>query len=70
MLAPPDLALVQRRIRDVVRTLEDFGRLREAGRSRGEYMEQVGGVGVCGGGGVWWGCLCVRVCLHVCELPA
>jgi ribosomal RNA methyltransferase Nop2 len=46
-LAPPDLALVQRRIRDCVRVLEDFGRLRQEGRSRADYLEQVGG----GGGG-------------------
>lgn len=41
-LAPPDLALVQRRIREVVRTLENFKQMRGAGRARGEYMEQVG----------------------------
>ena len=40
-LAAPDLALVQRRIRDVVRVLDDFAHLREAERPRGEYLEQL-----------------------------
>ena len=40
-LAAPDLALVQRRIRDVVRVLEDFNRLRDSSHSRAEYLEQV-----------------------------
>ena len=40
-LAIPDLAMVQRRVRDVVRVLDDFKRLREPGRSRNEYVEQL-----------------------------
>ena len=40
-LAPPDLALVQRRIRDVVRVLDDFAHLRDAGRPRGDYLNQL-----------------------------
>jgi 25S rRNA (cytosine2870-C5)-methyltransferase len=40
-LAIPDLAMVQRRVRDVVRVLDDFKRLREPGRSRNEYIEQL-----------------------------
>ena len=40
-LAPPDLALVQRRIRDVVRVLDDFAKLRDPGRPRGEYITQL-----------------------------
>lgn len=40
-LAPPDLALVQRRIRDVVRVLDDFAHLRDADRPRGEYLSQL-----------------------------
>lgn len=41
MLAPPDLALVQKRIKDIVRTLENFKQLREPERSRAEYLEQL-----------------------------
>ena len=40
-LAPPDLALIQRRIRDVVRVLDDFARQRAHGRDRGDYLEQL-----------------------------
>lgn len=40
-LAVPDLALIQRRVRDVVRVLDDFKRLREPGRSRREYLDQL-----------------------------
>lgn len=40
-LAPPDLALVQRRIRDVVRVLDDFAHLRDRDRPRGEYIAQL-----------------------------
>jgi ribosomal RNA methyltransferase Nop2 len=40
-LAPPDLALVQRRIRDVVRVLDDFAHLRDAERPRGDYLNQL-----------------------------
>lgn len=40
-LAPPDLGLVQRRIKDVVRILDDFAQLREPGRSREDYMNQL-----------------------------
>ena len=40
-LAPPDLALVQRRIRDIVRVLDDFARLRDGTRSRSDYMTQL-----------------------------
>ncbi|KAL4427894.1 hypothetical protein ABPG75_001983 [Micractinium tetrahymenae] len=41
MLAPFDLALVQKRIKGIVRTLENFKQLREGGRSRAEYLEQL-----------------------------
>ena len=41
MLAMPDLAMVKRRVRDVVRVLDDFKRLREPGRSRQEYIDQL-----------------------------
>jgi len=40
-LAAPDLALVQRRIRDVVRVLDDFSKLREPDRDRGDYTDQL-----------------------------
>ena len=40
-LAPPDLALVQRRIKDVVRVLDDFSRLREPSKSRKDYVAQL-----------------------------
>lgn len=40
-LAPPDLAIVQRRIRDVVRVLENFSRLRHPERARKDYLEQL-----------------------------
>lgn len=38
-LAPPNLAIVQRRIRDVVRVLENFSRLRQPERARKDYLE-------------------------------
>lgn len=58
-LAPPDLAAVQGRIKDLVRTLENFKQLRQKGRARAEYLEQVwGGVGT-GAAGKWWGSVCV-----------
>jgi hypothetical protein len=41
-LAAPDLALVQRRIKEVVRVLDDFARLRNPVRGRAEYLDQVG----------------------------
>jgi len=41
MLAAPDLAMVQRRVRDIVRVLDDFKRLREPGRSRQDYIAQL-----------------------------
>ncbi|WPT16344.1 26S rRNA [Picochlorum sp. SENEW3] len=41
MLAAPDLAMVQRRVRDIVRVLDDFKRLREPGRSRQDYISQL-----------------------------
>ena len=50
--APPDLALVLRRIKDVVAVLEDFARRRAPGRSRADYMDQVRS----GGQGLRWGC--------------
>ena len=37
----PDLALAQRRVKDIVRVLDNFAALREPGRARPEYMEQV-----------------------------
>ncbi len=40
-LAVPDLALVQRRIRDIVRVLDDFKRLRDPGRPRSDYVNQL-----------------------------
>ena len=40
-LAIPDLAMVQRRVKDVVRVLDDFKRLREPGRSRQDYVQQL-----------------------------
>ena len=40
-LAMPDLAMVQRRVKDIVRILDDFKRLREPGRSRQEYVQQL-----------------------------
>jgi ribosomal RNA methyltransferase Nop2 len=39
--APPDLEHVQARIQEVVRVLGDFKARREAGRSRGEYVERL-----------------------------
>ncbi|PRW56656.1 ribosomal RNA methyltransferase NOP2 [Chlorella sorokiniana] len=40
-MAAPDLALVQRRIKDIVRTLENFKQLRDKGRARQEYVDQL-----------------------------
>ncbi|KAG2502071.1 hypothetical protein HYH03_000564 [Edaphochlamys debaryana] len=40
-LAPPDLAVVARRMKATVAVLEDFAQRREAGRSRQEYLEQL-----------------------------
>ncbi len=37
-----DLSSVLRRMKEIARVLEQFQDLREAGRSRSEYMEQVG----------------------------
>ena len=39
--APPNLEHVQARIQEVVRVLGDFKARREAGRSRGEYVERL-----------------------------
>ena len=39
--APPNLEHVQARIQEVVRVLGDFKNRREAGRSRGEYVERL-----------------------------
>jgi hypothetical protein len=39
-LAGVDLALVHRRIKDIVRTLENFKQMRGEGRSRADYVEQ------------------------------
>ena len=36
-----DLAAVLRRVKDVVRVLENFRQLRDPARTRGEYMDQV-----------------------------
>ena len=40
-LAVPDLAMVQRRVRDIVRVLEDFKRLRDESKSRQDYIDQL-----------------------------
>lgn len=40
--APMDLSLVQRRLKEVVHVLDNFGKLRAEGRSRKQYIEQVG----------------------------
>ena len=37
----PDLALVQRRIKDIVGVLENFSSRRSMGMSRGDYIQQV-----------------------------
>jgi len=37
-----DLAAVLRRVKDVVRVLENFRQLRDPARTRAEYMDQVG----------------------------
>ncbi|GAX84828.1 hypothetical protein CEUSTIGMA_g12249.t1 [Chlamydomonas eustigma] len=39
--AAPDLALVQRRMKDIVTVLENFSTRREEGRSRGDYIQQL-----------------------------
>lgn len=39
---PQDLNTVLRRMKEIARVLESFQQLREEGRSRKEYMEQVG----------------------------
>ena len=44
-LSAPDLAGVQRRIKDVVRVLDDFSRLRDPSRPRKDYVAQVRGSG-------------------------
>lgn len=41
LLAAPDLQLVQRRIKDIVRTLENFKQFRAKGRDRSDYIEQL-----------------------------
>jgi hypothetical protein len=46
--APPDLEVVRRRLKETVGVLDNFAALRQPGRSRAEYMDQVGG-----GGGAW-----------------
>ena len=40
-LTAPDLAGVQRRIKDVVRVLDDFAKLRDPSRPRKDYVAQV-----------------------------
>ncbi len=40
-LAPPDLAMVQQRIKDIVRVLESFTQLRDPARPRSDYISQV-----------------------------
>lgn len=40
-LAVPDLAMIKRRVKDIVRVLDDFKRLREPGRSRKDYLDQL-----------------------------
>jgi ribosomal RNA methyltransferase Nop2 len=40
-LAMPDLAMVLRRVKDIVRVLDDFKRLREPDRSRQDYIQQL-----------------------------
>lgn len=44
-LAPPDLAIVARRIKEVVGVLENFAARRNPDRSRADYLAQVGGPG-------------------------
>ena len=36
----PDLAIVQRRMKDIVGVLENFAARREDGKDRGDYMQQ------------------------------
>ena len=65
-LAGVDLALVHRRIKDIVRTLENFKQMRGEGRSRADYIEQAsrcrewgeGGGGMRGRAG-WRDCACL-----------
>lgn len=40
-LAPPDLALVQQRIKDIVTVLDDFARKRDPSRPRTDYIAQL-----------------------------
>lgn len=40
-LAAPDLAEVQRRMKGIIRVLDNFAALREPGRSRQEYLAQL-----------------------------
>ena len=40
---PLDLSAVLRRIKEIARVLDKFQDLREEGRSRSDYMEQVNG---------------------------
>ena len=39
--APPDLEVVRRRLKETVAVLDDFGKLRAPGRSRGDYLDQL-----------------------------
>ena len=39
--AAPDLAVVQRRMKDIVGVLENFASRRAEGMSRGDYLQQV-----------------------------
>ena len=39
----PDLAIVQRRMKDIVGVLENFAARREEGKDRGDYLQQVSG---------------------------
>ena len=41
--APPDLEVVRRRLKETVSVLDNFTSMRQPGRSRAEYMEQVRG---------------------------
>ena len=60
-LTAPDLAGVQRRIKDVVRVLDSFSQLRDPSRPRKDYVNQVGALPGCRKEGQAAGCLAVHV---------
>lgn len=41
LLAPPDLAIVQQRIKDIVQVLDDFAKRRDPARARKDYLTQL-----------------------------